>query len=74
MSTNIENVIVKLNQVMNITSIVVSHQKSTILRTTDKIYMVHDKSILDFETPKTIEKSKNEIIRNFMKGNQLNVK
>ena len=74
MSTNIENVIVKLNQVMNITSIVVSHQKSTILRTTDKIYMIHDKSVLDFETPKTIEKSKNEIIRNFMKGNQLNVK
>ena len=74
MSTNIEDVIVKLNQVMNITSIVVSHQKSTILRTTDKIYMVHNNSVLDYETPTTIEKSKNDIIRNFMKGNQLNVK
>lgn len=74
MSTNIENVIVKLNQVMNITSIVVSHQKSTILRTTDKIYMIHNNSVLDFETPKTIENSENDIIRNFMKGNQLNVK
>lgn len=74
MSTNIEDVIVKLNQVMNITSIVVSHQKSTILRTTDKIYMVHNNSVLDYETPRTIEKSKNDIIRNFMKGNQLNVK
>ena len=74
MSTNIENVIVKLNEVMNITSIVVSHQKSTILRTTDKIYMVHNNKLLDYETPKTIEKSKNDVIRNFMKGNHLVVK
>ena len=74
MSTNIENVIVRLNQLMNITSIVVSHQKSTILRTTDKIYMVHNYALLDPETPGTIEQSKNDIIRNFMKGNQLNVK
>ncbi len=72
MSTNIENVIVRLNQVMKITSIVVSHQKSTILRTTDKIYMVHNCSLLDFETPDTIETSENEIIRSFMRGNQLN--
>lgn len=74
MSTNIENVMVRLNEVMNITSIVVSHQKSTILRTTDKIYMVNDGTLLAPETPKTIEKSSNEIIRSFMKGNQLNVK
>lgn len=73
MSTNIENVIVKLNQVMNITSIVVSHQKSTILRTTDKIYMVHNNKVLDHESPNSIETSENDVIRNFMKGNQLNV-
>ena len=73
MSTTIENVIVRLNQVMKITSIVVSHQKSTILRTTNKIYMVHNNALLDFETPDTIETSENDIIRNFMRGNQLNV-
>ena len=73
MSTNIEDVIVRLNQVMNITTIVVSHQKSTILRTTDKIYMVHNSALLDFETPDTIETSKNEIIRDFMRGKQKNV-
>ena len=71
MSTNIENVIVRLNQVMKITSIVVSHQKSTILRTTDKIYMVHNCSLLDFETPDTIETSDNDVIRSFMRGNEL---
>jgi len=73
MSTTIENVIVRLNQVMKITSIVVSHQKSTILRTTNKIYMVHNNALLDFETPDTIEISENDIIRNFMRGNQRNV-
>ena len=49
---------------MKITSIVVSHQKSTILRTTNKIYMVHNNALLDFETPDTIETSENDIIRN----------
>ncbi len=73
MSTNIEDVIVRLNQVMKITSIVVSHQKSTILRTTDKIFMVHNYALLDFETPDTIESSENKVIQNFMRGNNLNV-
>tara|TARA_A100001015_G_C14994960_1_gene715755 strand:+ start:273 stop:1010 length:738 start_codon:yes stop_codon:yes gene_type:complete len=73
MSTTIENVIVRLNQVMKITSIVVSHQKSTILRTTDKIFMVHNYSLLDYETPDTIETSQNKVIQNFMRGNDLDV-
>ena len=73
MSTTIENVIVRLNQVMKITSIVVSHQKSTILRTSDKIFMVHNYSLLDYETPDTIESSQNKVFQNFMRGNDLNV-
>ncbi len=73
MSTIIEDVIVRLNQVMKITSIVVSHQKSTILRTTDKIFMVHNYSLLDFETPATIETSENKVIQNFMRGINSNV-
>lgn len=72
MSTNIENVIVRLNQVMNITSIVVSHQKSTILRTADKIFMVHNHALLEPETPDTIEHTDNEIIQSFMRGTELN--
>ena len=72
MSTNIENVIVRLNQVMKITSIVVSHQKSTILRTADKIFMMHNCALLDSETPDTIETTENPIIQNFMRGTELN--
>ena len=70
MSKTIEDVMVRLNSVMNITSIIVSHQKSTILRTTDSIYMVHDSKLLP-PSPQTIEKSNNKIIKNFMKGNPL---
>jgi phospholipid/cholesterol/gamma-HCH transport system ATP-binding protein len=72
MSTNIENVIVRLNQVMNITSIVVSHQKSTILRTADKIFMVHNYALLEPETPDTIEHTTNKIIQRFMRGTEPN--
>ena len=40
LTTSIENLIVKLGKEMGITTIVVSHQKSTFLRTVDKIYMM----------------------------------
>mgnify|MGYP001205946779 CR=1 FL=1 len=50
------------------TSIVVSHQQSTILRTVDKIYMLHNGVLLAPETPKTIGKSQNSIIKNFISG------
>ena len=32
--------------------------------------MVHNNALLDFETLDTIETSENDIIRNFMRGNQ----
>jgi phospholipid/cholesterol/gamma-HCH transport system ATP-binding protein len=67
-STNIENVIIRLNKVLKTTTIVVSHEKSTILRTAKKIYMIHNKALLDFETPDTIETTKNSVIKDFMKG------
>ena len=69
MSNNIEDLIIQLNNVMNITSIVVSHQKSTILRTTDNIYMMHNHQLLSPETSQTILNSSNQIIKDFMEGN-----
>ncbi len=67
-STNVENVIIRLNEVLKTTTIVVSHEKSTILRTAKKIFMIHNKSLLDFETPDTITTTTNSIIKDFMKG------
>jgi phospholipid/cholesterol/gamma-HCH transport system ATP-binding protein len=68
LSTNIEDLIVKLNKKLNITSIIVTHQISTILRTADKIYMMHEGKLLEPETPKTIYHSQNKYIREFIRG------
>jgi phospholipid/cholesterol/gamma-HCH transport system ATP-binding protein len=54
LSTNIENLIVKLNDQLHVTSVVVTHQISTILRTADHIYMMQDGRLLPPETPTSI--------------------
>lgn len=54
LSTSIEDLIVRLSDKLQVTSITVTHQISTILRTADKIYMVHEGRLLDPETPSTI--------------------
>ena len=54
LSTNIEDLIVRLSRQLKVTSIVVTHQISTILRTADKIYMMHNGTLLDPEFPNTI--------------------
>ncbi len=54
LSTNIENLIVKLNDQLHVTSIIVTHQISTILRVSDKIYMMQDGQLMPPQTPETI--------------------
>ena len=54
LSTNIENLIVKLNDQLHVTSIIVTHQISTILRVSDKIYMMQDGQLMPPESPQTI--------------------
>jgi len=68
LSTSIEDLIVKLNNQLSVTSVVVTHQHSTIFRTADKIYMMHEGKLLPPETPGTITNSNNPIIRNFISG------
>ena len=67
-TTNIENVIIRINAVLNTTTIVVSHERSTILRTSEKIVMIHNNALLDQETPDTILTTPNTVIKDFMKG------
>ncbi len=68
LSSNIESLMIKLNHQLNCTSIVVTHQVSTILATADKIYMLSNGHLLPPETPETIMNSQNETIRNFIHG------
>jgi phospholipid/cholesterol/gamma-HCH transport system ATP-binding protein len=68
LSTNIENLIVKLNAQLKITSVIVTHQISTILRTADKIYLLHNGKLLAPENPDAIFNSENDFVRKFIKG------
>ena len=68
MSTNIEDLINKLSNELDITTITVTHQLSTIFRTSDKIYYLHKGALLEPETPKNIQNSPQEILRQFIQG------
>jgi len=68
LSTNIEDLIVRLSDSLNVTSVVVTHQRSTIRRTADKIYYMHEGSLLPPETPATIHDSAQDIYKTFYRG------
>lgn len=68
LSTNIEDLIRKLSDQASVTSVVVTHQISTILRTADKIYMLSDKKLLPPETPATIYQSEMVEYNRFIRG------
>ena len=68
LSTNIEDLMVRIAKELNTATIIVTHQISTILRTSDLIYYLHEGELLDPETPSTIHTSKNPIIKAFIHG------
>ena len=68
MSTIIENLINKLNEELNITSIIVTHQISTIYNTADRILMMHGGNLFDAGSPEEAKINKNPIIRDFLDG------
>jgi phospholipid/cholesterol/gamma-HCH transport system ATP-binding protein len=68
LSTNIEDLIVRIATELNTISITVTHQISTILRISDLIYFLNDGILLAPETTQTIMVSKNPIIRSFIHG------
>ncbi len=67
-STNIEDLINKLNKEMNVTSIVVTHQLSTIFRTSDRIVMLHEGRIIESGNVEETKRSGDPIVSNFIKG------
>ncbi len=67
-STNIEDLINKLNKEMNVTSIVVTHQLSTIFRTSDRIVMLHEGRLIEAGNVEDAKHSTDPVISNFIKG------
>ena len=67
-STVIEDLIVKLTRETQATSIVVTHQLSTIFRTADTITMLHQGHVVGSGTPDEMKHSDVPLIRNFLEG------
>jgi len=67
-STAIENLIIKLKSELQVTSVVVTHQISTVLRVSDRIVMLHEGSILEAGTPQEVNNSTDPVIQKFISG------
>jgi phospholipid/cholesterol/gamma-HCH transport system ATP-binding protein len=65
-STSIENLINKLARELKVTSIVVTHQLSTIYRTAQSIYMLDKGKLIPAGNPLEAEKHSNPAVSNFI--------
>ncbi|MBU0580250.1 MAG: ABC transporter ATP-binding protein [Candidatus Margulisbacteria bacterium] len=66
MSTMIEDVIIKLRKELNITSIIVTHQPSTIFRASERIVMLHNGKVIEIGSPEQALKMDNPVVREFI--------
>ncbi|NDD67347.1 ATP-binding cassette domain-containing protein [bacterium] len=55
LSTSIEDLIVHLNQQFSVTSVVVTHQVSTVFRTADRVFLMHEGRLLPPVQPHQID-------------------
>lgn len=67
-STVIEDLITDLSKQMGATSVVVTHQLSTIFRTADQIVMLKDGCRVFEGTPEEIRQVTNPVVKNFIEG------
>ncbi len=67
MSDSIDDLIKELNEKLNVTSIVVTHDMFSVKNIADKIAMMHEGKIYFEGTPAEIEKSNDEVVNNFIK-------
>ena len=65
----INNLILRLQKELKLTSIVVTHDMKTAYKVSDKIVMIHKGKIIESGAPEEIQNTKNEIVRRFIEGN-----
>lgn len=68
MSTVIEDLMNKLTATMKATAVIVTHQLSTIFRTSDRIIMLHEGRAIEAGNVEQTKASTDPVIRNFIKG------
>ncbi|MGD8781182.1 MAG: ABC transporter ATP-binding protein [Ignavibacteria bacterium] len=72
MSDSIDNLINSLNEQLNVTSIVVTHDMFSVQNVADKVAMMHDGRIYFEGTVNEIINSNDEVIKNFIKRTGFN--
>lgn len=68
MSDVINNLIIKLNEELDITSVVVTHDMASAFKVGDRIAMLHDGRIIFSGTPDEIRTSDDKTVRQFVEG------
>lgn len=64
----IDDLIVRVRDQMGVTSVVVSHHVESVMRTSDRVALLHDGRILEFGTPEELQNSDNEVVQQFLEG------
>tara|TARA_A100000164_G_scaffold265217_1_gene237186 strand:- start:175 stop:906 length:732 start_codon:yes stop_codon:yes gene_type:complete len=70
-SRNIDNLIIKLNNEMSVTSVVVTHDLISALSIGDKILMLHKGNVVEFSSPENFMKSQVPIVQDFLKAQNI---
>ncbi|MBN1638742.1 MAG: ABC transporter ATP-binding protein [Ignavibacteriales bacterium] len=73
MSDSIDELIKELNEKLNVTTIVVTHDMFSVQNIAEKIAMMHDGKIYFNGTPEELLNSKDEVIVNFIKRTSVDV-
>ncbi len=64
----IDDLIVGVRDRTGVTSVVVSHHVESVLRTSDRVALLHEGRILEFGTPEELQNSDNAVVRQFLEG------
>ncbi|HIE43294.1 MAG TPA: ABC transporter ATP-binding protein [Candidatus Omnitrophica bacterium] len=68
MTAVIDDLVIELNKKMGVTSVVVTHDMNSAFRIADRIIMLYKGEIISEGTPEEIKNSKNEFVKQFIRG------
>jgi phospholipid/cholesterol/gamma-HCH transport system ATP-binding protein len=64
----IDDLIVSVRDRLGVTSVIVSHDVPSVLRTTDRVALLHEGRIIEYGPPEEIRRSENPVVRQFIEG------
>ncbi|MFA6549408.1 MAG: ATP-binding cassette domain-containing protein, partial [Candidatus Margulisiibacteriota bacterium] len=67
-SVNIEDLMLKLNQQLKVTSVIVTHVMQTVYRVASKVVMLHDGRFVECGSPDETKKTSNPVVKKFITG------